>query len=382
MIFNSVEYFIFLPIVVSVYYLLPLCLRNIWLLAVSYYFYMNWNLPYSLLLIFVTLVSYTGGILIGYLDRNEEISQKSYIYKRFVLFACILLTFSLLVYFKYANFFINHIKRIFDYVGMGSDKINALDIILPVGISFYTFQAVGYIVDVYRKQTKAEINFLRYALFLSFFPQLVAGPIERSNNLLRQLNKSVFFDIDNIRLALLRIFWGLFIKIVIADNLAVIIDKVYSDYSLYYGCEIFFATMLFAFQIYCDFEGYSSIARGSANMFGINLMQNFNAPYLAQNVTEFWRRWHISLTEWFRDYIYIPLGGNRKGTVKKQFNTLIVFLTSGLWHGAGFSFIVWGGLNGLYIILEDLYKKLINRLKPKAGLVPAVDVVYLGGGCF
>lgn len=232
------------------------------------------------------------------------------------------------------------------------------DILLPVGISFYTLQALGYLMDVYRGDIDAEKNFLKYALFVSFFPQLVAGPIERSKDLLAQLCESHPFQYDNLRRGILLILYGMFLKMVIADRAAVIVDRVYGDSAGYPGFYIVVATFFFAIQIYCDFYGYSTIARGSALIMGIRLTDNFKSPYYSRSIKEFWRRWHISLSGWFRDYLYIPLGGSRKGTVQKERNRLIVFAVSGLWHGASLGFVFWGMLNGIYQVLEDMAVKI------------------------
>lgn len=229
---------------------------------------------------------------------------------------------------------------------------------MPVGISFYTLQALGYLIDVYRGEIRAEKNFIRYALFVSFFPQLVAGPIERSRNLLTQLSNPRPFSYENFRRGMLCILYGLFLKMVISDRLAIMVDTVYGDSAAYPGFYIAAATVFFAVQIYCDFYGYSTIARGSALLMGIHLMDNFNAPYFSKSVKEFWRRWHISLSSWFRDYLYIPLGGNRKGEVRREWNHLIVFAVSGLWHGASMSYIFWGLLNGIYQTAENMTSKI------------------------
>lgn len=236
------------------------------------------------------------------------------------------------------------------------------DIMLPVGISFYTFQALSYTMDVYRNEIYAEKNFLRYALFVSFFPQLVAGPIERSKNLLKQLDKPRKFDFEMARDGFLLMLWGYFLKIVLADRIALFVDTVYADPQTYAGTYLIVATILFAVQIYCDFYGYSVIAMGAAKILGIQLMENFRSPYLSVSVAEFWRRWHISLTSWFKDYLYIPLGGNRKGKWRKYINILVVFLVSGLWHGANASFVIWGGLNGLYQIAGEIGKPLRDKI--------------------
>ncbi len=237
------------------------------------------------------------------------------------------------------------------------------NIVLPVGISFYTFQAISYVVDVYRKNTRAEKNIFKYALFVSFFPQLVAGPIERSNNLLRQINERRKFDYYKARDGIYLMVWGYFIKMVIADRIAIFVDAVYADIETYPGWYLIVATILFAFQIYCDFAGYSTIAVGSAKIMGFELMDNFNAPYISASVGEFWRRWHISLSSWFKDYLYIPLGGNRKGITRKYVNLVIVFIVSGFWHGASWTYVIWGGLNGLYQVIGDIKDRCIVRIK-------------------
>lgn len=236
------------------------------------------------------------------------------------------------------------------------------DVMLPVGISFYTFQALSYTVDVYRGDIYREKNFFKYALFVSFFPQLVAGPIERSKNLLRQISVRHSFDVKRVQYGLTLMLYGLFQKMVISDNAAIVVNEVYDNYKRYGSLELIFATVLFAFQIYCDFGGYTNIAIGAAKVMGFELMENFNTPYLADSVTDFWRRWHISLTSWFRDYLYIPLGGNRKGRIRKYINMMVVFLTSGLWHGASWHYVVWGGINGLYQIAEALLKPVYTRV--------------------
>ena len=244
----------------------------------------------------------------------------------------------------------------------------SLDVLLPVGISFYTFQALGYTVDVYRGEIRAERNFFRYALFVSFFPQLVAGPIERSKNLLNQLRNPKSFSYERMCDGLMMMIWGYFLKLVIADRIAIFVDNMYGNVGVYDGRYLLLASVLFAVQIYCDFAGYSTIAIGAAEVMGFQLMDNFNSPYLSQSVAEFWRRWHISLSSWFKDYLYIPLGGNRKGKVRKYINIMIVFLVSGLWHGANWSYVVWGGLNGIYQVVGAIFTPVRNRIKEKLHL--------------
>lgn len=346
MFFNSVQYALFLPVVFFVYYMFPKKFRYLWLLGASYYFYMCWEAKYALLIFGVTVATYAGALLIEMFHEKKRDKAA-----KVVLALAVAVNMCLLFYFKYTNFLINNINRLADR--LGRPGFSCLDIVLPVGISFFIFQAVGYTIDVYRQEIYAEKNFFRYALFISFFPQLVAGPIERSKNLLKQLAKPVELDGENLRSGLLYILYGVWQKVLIADNIAVIVNHVYTDYMNYTGMQIALATVLFGIEIYCDFGGYSNIAIGSARLLGIRLMQNFDSPYMALNVTEFWRRWHISLTTWFRDYLYIPLGGNRKGTLRKYINTLIVFSVSGAWHGASWNFIFWGFLNGLFIICEN-----------------------------
>ena len=237
-----------------------------------------------------------------------------------------------------------------------------LDVLLPVGISFYTFQALSYTMDVYRGEIEAERNFFRYALFVSFFPQLVAGPIERSKNLLEQLREPKPFDPDNVKSGASMMLWGFFQKMVIADRASILVDQVFSNYQSYAGYSLVVAVIAFAVQIYCDFGGYSAIAIGASRVIGVELMQNFRQPYFAQSISEFWRRWHISLSTWFRDYLYIPLGGNRKGTLRKYVNLMITFILSGLWHGASWNYVVWGGLNGVFQVLGDMKQRLMKKL--------------------
>ncbi len=330
MLFNSWQYLIFFPIVVLIYFVLPKKGKNTWLLVSSYYFYMGWNVKYIVLLFFTTVVTYTGALLI------EKYRKKGF------LFLTIVLNFGVLFYFKYVQFAWDNLGHICSRLGIPFTE-HEFDILLPVGISFFTFQAVGYTIDVYRKEIYAERNFLRYALFVSFFPQLVAGPIERSKNLLKQLDKTYAYSYDRMREGLLLMLWGFFLKLVIADRAAIFVDTVFGDTNKYAGLYIVVATIIFAFQIYCDFYGYSVIAMGSARIIGLNLMDNFNAPYFSRSVAEFWRRWHISLSTWFRDYLYIPLGGSRKSKIRNYLNLMTVFLTSGLWHGAAWTYVTWGG---------------------------------------
>lgn len=271
---------------------------------------------------------------------------------------------AILFAFKYYAFAAGTVERVFALAHV-SVRMPVFDVLLPVGISFYAFQAVGYMIDVYRGEVSAEKNILRYALFISFFPQLVAGPIERSKNLLCQLHEPHVFDAKRAKDGLLLMGWGFFQKLVIADRIAILVNAVYGNYEAYSGLQLMLATILFAFQIYCDFGGYSDIAVGAARVMGFTLTKNFKSPYFATTVSEFWRNWHISLTTWFRDYIYIPMGGNRLGKWKKYRNLLLTFIISGIWHGAGWNYAVWGGLNGLYQVAHDLVKPLRSRLFEK-----------------
>lgn len=354
MLFNSQEFLIFLPIVVLVYYCIPDRVKHLWLLVCSYYFYMCWNAKYALLLLFSTVVTYASGLLLELVKTKLPEGSRKIRCKKTVVSLSFILNLAVLFFFKYSNFAAGIVLGLFSYFQIGI-QIPKFDILLPVGISFYTFQALSYTMDVYRDEIYAEKNFFRYALFVSFFPQLVAGPIERSKNLLRQLAQPRKFSFERARDGLLLMLWGFFLKIVLADRIAIFVDTVYSDCSTYTGFYILAATILFAVQIYCDFSGYSVIAIGTAEILGIRLMENFNAPYLSHSVAEFWRNWHISLTSWFKDYLYIPLGGSRRGKLRKYINKMIVFLVSGLWHGADFSFVVWGGLNGLYQVLGEIF---------------------------
>ena len=352
MLFNSVGFLIFFPIVLLVCFAIPEKIRYLWLLAASYYFYMCWNAKYAVLLLTSTVITYASGLLLERVKGLEIDEIKKIRYKKAVVALSFISNLGILCYFKYINFIIFNLTKAFSLININL-SVPAVDVILPVGISFYTFQALSYTMDVYRDDIYAEKNFFRYALFVSFFPQLVAGPIERSKNLLRQLAAPRKFDYDMAREGFLLMLWGFFLKLVIADRIAIFVDTVYGDYTQYGGYYLIAATVLFAVQIYCDFSGYSTIAMGAAMFLGIRLIENFNAPYLSLSVGEFWRNWHISLTSWFKDYLYIPLGGSRKGKARKYLNKMTVFLVSGLWHGAQFTYVAWGGLNGLYQIIGE-----------------------------
>ena len=363
--FISINYLIFFPAVVLLYYVLPKRVRMYWLLIASYYFYMSWNAKYALLLFASTAVTYLCGLGIEAVRSSKQRDDKRILAgKRLILSLSLVLNLGLLFYFKYIGFAAESLSEFFSKTGIALN-IPRTDILLPVGISFYIFQAVGYTIDVYRGDVPAEKNPFRYALFVSFFPQLVAGPIERSKNLLAQLREERDFDAENARAGLLTMSYGIFMKMVAADSIAAVIDPVFASPASYSGMMILFAAILFSFRIYLDFNGYTMIAIGSAKVLGIRLTHNFDTPYMGLSVGDFWRRWHISLTSWFRDYLYIPLGGNRKGKVRKYINTIIVFLLSGLWHGAAWHFVAWGLLNGLILIAEDLLKPLKRRIDLK-----------------
>ena len=358
MLFNSISFIIYFPIVVFIYFVIPKKARYLWLLLASYFFYMCWNAKYAVLLLYSTAVTYVSGLLIDRCDRKEGLEKRK---KLFVALSFIM-NLSILFLFKYFNFVVGNINVILAECNL-QVIMPGVDLLLPVGISFYIFQALSYTMDVYRKEIYVERNFLKYALFVSFFPQLVAGPIKRSKNLLKQIGTYNVFSYDNFRRGLLIMLWGYFQKIVIADRIALLVDTVYNNVGSYEGSYYLLASVLFAIQIYCDFSGYSLIAAGAAKVMGFELMENFNCPYYAKSVAEFWRRWHISLTSWFRDYLYIPLGGNRKGTARKYLNILLVFLVSGLWHGAQWTYVIWGGLNGLFQVLGSI----LAPLRKKAG---------------
>ncbi len=363
--FNSIHFMLFLPIVLAVYFIIPKKIRYIWLLVVSYYFYMSWNAKYAILIGFSTIVTYLCGIFIDQAALNEgKVWERL---RKGVLIGGIVINLLILFLFKYLDFAIDNINEILSAVNLTIID-NKFDFLLPVGISFYTFQALGYVIDVYRKEIKAEYNPLRYALFVSFFPQLVAGPIERSGNLLKQLkniHEIKLWDYERIVKGFMVMMWGFFLKVIIADRAAAIANNVFENYYALGTFELIMGAVFFAVQIYCDFASYSTIAQGTAKIMGIKLMDNFDTPYFALSIKEFWRRWHISLSTWFRDYLYIPLGGNRKGKIKKYVNLMIVFLVSGLWHGANWTYIVWGGLHGAYQVIGEITKPFKDRINKK-----------------
>ncbi len=344
MLFNSIEFAIFLPLVFILYWFVfnkNLRLQNLFLLCTSYVFYGWWDYRFLSLIIISSLVDYIVGIQ---LSKNEN-NRKRVLF----LLTSIFVNLGLLGFFKYYNFFLDSFQEAFTFFGK-SINVRTLKIILPVGISFYTFQTLSYSIDIYRKKMQPTRNIITFFAYVSFFPQLVAGPIERAINLIPQFEKYRVFDQNKAIDGLRQILWGLFKKIVIADNCATIVNEVFSNSNAHSGSELFLGVIFFAFQIYGDFSGYSDIAIGSARLFGFNLMRNFAFPYFSRDIAEFWRRWHISLSSWFRDYLYIPLGGSRGPKSMQIRNTLIIFLVSGFWHGANWTFIIWGFLNALYFI--------------------------------
>ncbi|MCQ2596161.1 MAG: hypothetical protein MJ196_12950, partial [Treponemataceae bacterium] len=359
MLFNSFKFLLFFPVLLVFYFALPAKLKNWWLLICSYYFYMSWNAVYGILLFACTLVSYAGAMLLQKTNGEKVRTRKT------ILFATLVLLFSALFFYKYTNFFLKNLFRVLNIAGIGFARNGAapqFDIILPVGISFFTFQAAGYVIDVYKKELAPERNFFTYALFVSFFPQLVAGPIERSKNLLKQFESAKTFDFNRAKDGVFIMIWGYFLKMVLADRAALFVDRVYSNIYEMDGFALIVATIFFSFQIYGDFCGYSLIAKGSAKILGFDLMDNFASPYCALNVQDFWRRWHISLSTWFRDYVYFPLGGSRCSKLRTYTNIMIVMTLSGLWHGAGWNFIAWGMLHGVLQIVDRITIKFQEKV--------------------
>lgn len=344
MLFNSMAFAFFLPIVFIIYWSLPHKFRWVLLLAASYYFYMSWNAKYVFLILFTTIISYAAAVL---MERSEHRRQK-----KWILAGTAILCLGVLFFFKYYNFVSESVANLLRLFAIPLRPLT-VKLLLPVGISFYTFQTLSYVIDVYRGDVRAERHFGHYAAFISFFPQLVAGPIERTNNLLPQIKAVHEFNYDQATYGLKLMAWGYFKKIVIADTLCAYVDRVYGAPREFQGFALVLATVFFTLQIYCDFSGYSDIAIGTAKLMGINLMTNFRSPYFSQSIKEFWSRWHISLSTWFRDYVYIPLGGNRVRRFRHAINLMITFLASGLWHGANWTFVVWGGIHGAAQVVEN-----------------------------
>jgi alginate O-acetyltransferase complex protein AlgI len=347
MLFNSFEFLLFFIIVTAVYFILPHRYRWFHLLAASCYFYMFFVPVYIFILAGTIVVDYFAGIWIeDATGRNRKL---------FLIFSLIA-NIGVLAIFKYYNFFIENINQAIQASG-NTAALPYLKILLPIGLSFHTFQAMSYTIEVYRRNQKAEKHFGIYALYVMFYPQLVAGPIERPQNMLHQFHKEHKFNADDLFIGFKLILWGMFKKVVIADRIAILVNQVYDSPQEYNATMLFIASVFFAIQIYCDFSGYSAIALGTAKVMGFNMMQNFNNPYQAKTISEFWKRWHISLSTWFKDYLYISLGGNRVTTGRLYINLFIVFIVSGFWHGANWTFIVWGALHGFYLVWAMLFEK-------------------------
>jgi D-alanyl-lipoteichoic acid acyltransferase DltB (MBOAT superfamily) len=339
--FNSIQFIIFLSTIVMLFYTMTAKKRRWMLLIVSYVFYCFWSIPFSLLLLLCTIVNYIAAMCICATDREFR--------RRFCLTASVLTSLGILGLFKYADFFSWSILEL-----TGIRPWPHLNLILPLGISFYTFQAMSYTIDVYRGSTEARKNFLDVALFISFFPQLVAGPIIRAGVLIPQLQGRQILRWDSICTGVAMVIWGMVKKVYFADTMAVIVNEAYASPERFSGLSLLVATYAFAIQIYCDFSGYTDIAIGSARLIGIDLPKNFNKPYLSLSIREFWRRWHISLSTWLRDYLYIPLGGNQRGRIRTYVNIMITMLLGGLWHGAGWNWVIWGGIQGIVMSVERM----------------------------
>ncbi len=349
--FNSLDFAVFLPLVFILYWLIPrknIKMQNFLLLVASYVFYGWWDYRFLSLIVFSSVMDYTIGIYLGKTDTKSK--------RKLLLIISLVANLGLLGVFKYYNFFVESFIDLFQSFGIQL-QYESLKIILPVGISFYTFQTLSYTLDVYKRKLDPTKDAIAFFAFVSFFPQLVAGPIERASNLLPQFTRQRKFELDSAKDGMRQILWGLFKKIVIADNCAKTVNYIFGNYEDIHGPVLFLGAVFFAFQIYCDFSGYSDIAIGTARLFGFKLMRNFAFPYFSRDIAEFWRRWHISLSTWFRDYLYIPLGGSRVNNWLKLRNIMVVFVVSGFWHGANWTFVTWGALNAIYFLPLFLTKK-------------------------
>ncbi len=366
MLFNSVHFLFFLPLVVAMYYILPPKFRWILIFISSCYFYMCFVPKYILILFAIILIDYISGLTI------EQVHDKKL--KKFYLVFSIVSNVALLAFFKYFHFINENLEGVFKVFGATYTPTN-LDIILPIGLSFHTFQSMAYTIEVYRGNQKAEKHLGYFANYVLFFPQMVAGPIEKYQTLGSELKKEIKFNYDNFSNGFRLILFGLFVKMAVADNIAPIVNEVYANPMEFHSLEVFAAIVLFSFQIYADFYGYSTIAIGAARLLGVHLIDNFKTPYLATSINDFWKRWHISLTSWFREYVYIPLGGSRLGNAKWVFNILVIFFISGLWHGASWTFVVWGLLHGAFYLFERLFNYLF-KVKIKEGF--SVLNLFLG----
>lgn len=360
MLFNSIEFAIFFPVVATAFFLLSQRWRVHWLLFSSCVFYMAFIPAYILVLLATILIDYFAGIFIEKSDGSR---------RKLLLWVSILSTCTVLFIFKYFGFFTGSFVGLADLLGWHLTR-PVLHIILPIGLSFHTFQSLSYVIEVYRSRQKAETNFIVYATYVMFFPQLVAGPIERPQNLLHQFRERHDFDYTHVTAGLKRMAWGFFKKLVVADRLSLYVNDVYAAPRNFNGLQLTIATFFFAYQIYCDFSGYSDIAIGAAQVLGFRLMENFRTPYYSKSITEFWRRWHISLSTWFKDYVYIPLGGNRVVKSRHIANLLITFVLSGLWHGANWTFVAWGALNGVYLVAGWLTHDWRDRFFGFLGVTP------------
>ncbi|RQV95578.1 MAG: MBOAT family protein [Calditrichaeota bacterium] len=374
MLFNSIDFAIFLPIVFILYWFVTskyLKMQNFLIVAASYLFYGWWDWRFLSLILFSTIVDYSVSLKMK--------TENNHTRRKILLWTSIFVNLGFLGFFKYYNFFLDNFITVFSFFGT-QIKTNSLSIILPVGISFYTFQTLSYTIDVYKKKLEPTKDFIAFSAFVSFFPQLVAGPIERATHLLPQFYKKRDFEYSKAVDGMRQILWGLFKKIVIADNCAVYANLIFNNSADYSGSTLILGVLFFTFQIYCDFSGYSDIAIGTSRLFGFDLIRNFNFPYFSRDIAEFWRRWHISLSTWFRDYLYIPLGGSRGGTLMKVKNTFIIFLVSGFWHGANWTFIVWGALNAFYFLPLLLTDSNRNNLEivAKGKLFPNIkDFLFM-----
>ncbi|MGA2515448.1 MAG: MBOAT family O-acyltransferase [Thermodesulfobacteriota bacterium] len=359
MLFNSMRFLFFFIIVMGMYFAIPYRFRWILLLGASYYFYISWKPAYVILIIITTLITYYAGL------RMAKIATKSK--RKTVLILSLFFNLGCLFVFKYYNFFNDSLRVVLQHYNLFYGN-PALNVLLPIGISFYTFKNLSYAIDVYRGDQPPEKHLGYYALYVAFFPQLLAGPIERAKRFLPQLIGKCDFDYWRVTNGLKLMLWGLFQKMVIADNLAPLVDAVYNDPTHHSGVGLVLATLFFAFQIYCDFAGYSDIAIGAAQVMGFTTMDNFNRPYFSKSIPEFWRRWHISLSTWFRDYLYISMGGNRVSIPRWYINLFVVLLICGLWHGANWTFIVWGGLHGLYLVFSAFTRDIREKIHKAMGL--------------
>lgn len=360
MIFNSINYAFFLLIVFMMYWIMPVKFRWIILLISSYYFYASWGPEYIAVILLTTIVSYLAALIIDSHSKKGE-GRKT------ILLVSIIICIGVLFFFKYFNFFSENISLLFNKLSLPMQPVT-IKLALPIGISFYIFQTISYLVDVYRGEIHAEKDFGIYAVYISFFPKVMQGPIEKGKKLLPQLHSRHIFKYEKASYGLKLMAWGYFKKLVLADGLSVYVNQVYNNLSSYRGLSLLLATLFFAIQLYCDFSGYTDIALGTAKLLGINLTQNFKAPYFASSIKDFWGRWHISLSSWLKDYIYIPLGGNRVGKIRHALNLMLTFLASGLWHGASWNYVLWGGLHGIFQIIEGFLpwnspKNLFQRNK-------------------